>query len=311
MLTARLDDYLAHLRLAGRSAHTLRAYAADLRDFLGVVASLGVERAEQLTLRHLRHYVAHRRDGPHHDSERSFARRLSAVRSFLDHLVEAGELGNNPARTLRRPRKRKSLPKVLSQDEVLRLLEAPAKEGFLGLRDRAILEVLYSAGLRVSELVSLEMDDLRSDGSLLVLGKRNKERLGLLGRHARRALDRYLPERAQLLRRLELLDPQAVFLNRRGTPLSARSVGRLLERHCAVVGMPDAASPHTLRHSFATHLLERGADLRVVQELLGHEQVTTTQIYTHLTAGRLRRIYDQAHPRARGSAPPKTRRARR
>jgi integrase/recombinase XerC len=171
----------------------------------------------------------------------------------------------------------------------------------VGLRDRALLVVLYSGGLRVAELVGLRRGDLRDDGTVLVHGKGSKDRLAIVGRPAQRALDRYWPERSRLLARTGREDPGIVFLNYRGTPLSDRSVGRLVKRYCARAGLPEGVSPHTLRHSFATHMLERGADLRSVQELLGHEQVTTTQIYTHLSSRRLREIYRQAHPRARGS----------
>jgi site-specific recombinase XerD len=295
-----LDAFLEELELKGRSQHTLRAYSGDLVDFLSLLQRLRVRRPGEIQLFHLRRFLQHRREEAGHDSDRSVARRLSAVRTFLRYLQKQGILSNNPALGLRTPRRRRTLPRVFTQKEVLLLLEAPASGGFLGRRDRAILEVLYSAGLRVSELVGLSLEHLEDRGTLRVTGKRDKQRLAILGQPAQQALDLYLSERKRLLRSSKS-PPPAVFLNYRGTPLSARSVGRLLTRYCQQVGLAVLGSPHTLRHSFATHLLERGADLRTVQELLGHEQVTTTQIYTHLTGSRLREIYQQAHPRARPS----------
>lgn len=295
---AHLDAFLEELRLKGRSPHTLRAYAHDLVDFLTLLQHAGVRRPTEIRLLHLREFVQHRRDGAGRDSERSLARRLSAVRTYLRYLERQGHLPDNPVGALRTPRKRRKLPKVFSQQEILRLLEAPARGGFLGLRDRAILEILYSTGARVSELVGMTVAGLRADGTISVLGKRNKERLALLGRPARAALDAYLPARSKLLRQLGQ-ESSALLLNRRGTQLTSRSVGRIVERYCAEAGLPARGSPHTLRHSFATHLLEEGADLRTVQELLGHEQVTTTQIYTHLSGQQLREIYERAHPRSR------------
>lgn len=296
-----LDAFLAELELRQRSPHTLRAYSQDLVDFLELVRHLGVEQPRQITLQHLRRFVHHRRDGAGHDSERSLARRLAAVRSFLRFLEREGEIEGNPALALRLPRRRRTLPKVFSSADVGALLAAPAGDDFAARRDRALLEVLYSAGLRVSELAGLTLDRIEGDGELRVLGKRRKERIGLLGAPARAALADYLAARAQLLEERGR-ESRHLFLNRRGGPLSTRSVHRTVAGHLLRAGVTAPGSPHTLRHSFATHLLERGADLRTVQELLGHEQVTTTQIYTHLSARRLREVYDTAHPRARRPA---------
>lgn len=297
VLFAYLDEFLADLKLKGRSPHTLRAYERDVIDFLTLMKHIGVGTANQIEVLQLRRYVQHRRDGAGRDSERSVGRRLSAVRTYLSYLQRHGVIDGNPALALRAPKQRRKLPKVFSQVEVGRLLVAPKAEGYLGRRDRAILEVLYSGGLRVSELTGLALGDLREDGILRVLGKRSKERLGVLGKPAQRAVSAYREERRKLLKRVHR-DGQALFLNYRGTPLTPRSVGRMVERYCREAGLATRGSPHTLRHSFATHLLEQGADLRSVQELLGHEQVTTTQIYTHLSGSRLREIYDRAHPRA-------------
>jgi integrase/recombinase XerC len=298
-----LDAFLEELGLRGRSPHTRRAYEQDLVDFLELATHLGVRTPDQITLLHLRRFVQHRREGGGRDSERSVARRLSAVRSFLAFLVRQGHLASNPALALRAPRQRKTLPKVFTAQDVQKLLAQPEGDGFAALRDRAVMEVLYSAGLRVSELAGLKLDDLRPDGTVIVLGKRGKERLGLLGAPARRALAAYLSRRLTLLRERDRTTDR-VFLNQRGTPLTTRSVHRVVVGRLARAGVTARGSPHTLRHSFATHLLERGADLRTVQELLGHEQVTTTQIYTHLSGRRLREVYDRAHPRGarRGDA---------
>ncbi len=298
VLFKHIDSFLEELRIRGRSPHTLRAYEHDVVDFCTLMHQLGHEDPRRLDVLTLRRYVRHRREPPHRDSEKSLARRLSSVRGFLDFLERQGELEGNPAAALRAPRKRSRLPKVFNEAEIRRLLETPEGQGFLPARNRALLEVMYSAGVRVSELVGLRHEDFRGDGTVLVHGKRNKERLALLGEPAQKALVTYLEKRRELLAEKALEDPQFVFLNYRGTPLSARSVGRLVARCCQAAGIATPGSPHTLRHSFATHLLDHGADLRTVQELLGHEQVTTTQIYTHLSGRRLREVYERAHPRA-------------
>jgi integrase/recombinase XerC len=216
----------------------------------------------------------------------------------------------NVAAALRSPKRRRTLPEPLTKEEVLRLVAAPQGDGFLTSRARAVLEVLYSAGLRVHELSGLDLGqvDLQR-GVLRVRGKGRKERLAFLGAPARDALSRYLAVR-QLEPRLRVSD--AVFVNRRGGRLSVRGVERVVEDQLAVAGLAGRGTPHTLRHSFATHLLDAGADLRTVQEMLGHADLATTQIYTHVTARRLRDAYDTAHPRARrtggrGSAPPGSR----
>jgi len=202
----------------------------------------------------------------------------------------------NPADGLRGPRQDKKLPHFLSVEEIGRLLEAPPASDPAGLRDRAILETLYSAGLRVSELTGMNVDDLDLDSSTItVRGKGKRERLALLGGAALQAIRDWLAQRETLT--LGTKRP-AVFLNQRGGRLTSRSVGRLLEKYLAQAGLDPRTSPHTLRHSFATHLLDRGADIRGVQELLGHRNLTTTQIYTHVTTQRLRESYDKAHPRA-------------
>lgn len=310
---ALLDAFLEELKLRSRSPHTLRAYRSDLRDFGELLGRLGVASPRQIALIHVRRWVQHRREEGGRDGERSVARRLSALRTFFKFLEREGELSGNPAALVRAPKRRAALPKVFAQADVDRLLAhgaAPAA-GERGraprhvLRDRAVLEVLYSAGLRVAELCALRLTDLRDDGTLLVHGKRRKQRLAVLGRPAERALAEWLPQRARLVKLAKLSAPasDAVFLNPGGRPLSTRAIHRIVARGLRRSGVAAPGSPHTLRHSFATHLLERGADLRTVQELLGHEQVTTTQVYTHLSGRRLREVYDQAHPRSRTAAP--------
>jgi integrase/recombinase XerC len=308
---ALLDAFFEELKLRGRSPHTLRAYQSDLRDFGALLVRLGVAVPRAISLVHVRRWVQHRREGGGRDSERSVARRLSALRSFFKFLERQGELEGNPAALVRAPKRRAVLPHVFAQADVDRLLapkDAPTA-GARGraplhvVRDRAVLEVLYSAGLRVSELCALELGDLRDDATLLVHGKRGKQRIAVLGKPALRALEAWLPLRARLAKR-SAPAPDAVFLNPAGRKLSTRAIHRIVARGLRRSGITAPGSPHTLRHSFATHLLERGADLRTVQELLGHEQVTTTQIYTHLSGRRLREVYDKAHPRSRAAAAP-------
>jgi integrase/recombinase XerC len=226
------------------------------------------------------------------------ARRLAAVRSFGKYLCRQSILAINPAQGLRGPRPDKQLPHFLTVADVQILLAAPSDAGWAGRRDRAILETLYSAGLRVSELVGLDLDDADlNDGVATVRGKGKKERLALLGPAAVAAVNDWLPERAAIL---ELCRKQtgAVFLNKNGGRLTTRSVGRLLTKYLQQAGLDPRTSPHTLRHSFATHLLNAGADIRGVQELLGHKSLNTTQVYTHVTTQRLQESYQKAHPRA-------------
>jgi len=205
-------------------------------------------------------------------------------------------LSANPADGLRGPRQDKKLPHFLAVDAISKLLEAPTSASALGLRDRAILDSLYSAGLRVSELTGLNVDDLDLDSGLAtVRGKGKRERLALFGPKALKAIKHWLEAREELNRKKS----DAVFLNKNGTRLTSRSVGRLLEKYLARAGLDRRTSPHTLRHSFATHLLDRGADIRGVQELLGHRSLATTQIYTHVTTQRLQESYQKAHPRAK------------
>ncbi|RLB55101.1 MAG: tyrosine recombinase XerC [Deltaproteobacteria bacterium] len=245
---------------------------------------------------HLRGWLAERH---RNSSPRSTGRQLAAVRGFYRFCRRRGWITDNPAERLRSPSLERRLPGHLDPDQILALLAAPDGNDALAVRDRAILEVLYSSGLRVSELTGLDLQQLDLEAATVrVLGKGAKERLVPLTGKALAALRQWLPRRQQLLQRAARADEQALFLNYRGGRLSARSVRRRLDRAIIKAGLLHHVSPHTLRHTFATHLLQAGADLRSIQELLGHASLSTTQIYTHVETSKLLEVYDRAHPRA-------------
>jgi integrase/recombinase XerC len=229
----------------------------------------------------------------------SVARRLASLRSFYRYAQREGLAGSNPAKPLRNPRRDRKLPHFLSTEEIGKLLATPSAKSASGLRDRAILETMYSAGLRVSEAVAINDEDIDFDNELVrVRGKGRRERLAPLGSYAIKAIETW--------RKARKLDPRGakpratpLFVNKFGRRLTTRSVARMLEKHLAAAGLDGRTTPHTLRHSFATHLLDRGADIRSVQELLGHKSLITTQIYTHVSTAGLRAAYERAHPRAR------------
>jgi integrase/recombinase XerC len=298
-----LAEFLRHLALEKRASElTVKSYREDLtqaKDFLRT--QLGGGGLEKVTSRNLRAWLVWLHEQGYAKS--TVARRLAAVRSWFRFLCRRGELPANPAEGLRGPRQEKKLPHFLPEEALAKLLAAPSAESLLGRRDRAILEALYAAGLRVSELTGLNLADLdRGEGLATVRGKGKKERLVFFGERALEALDAWLLARSALLASLNrqpaAKHQQAVFLNKNGTRLTSRSVGRLLAKYLALSGLDAAASPHSLRHSFATHLLDRGADIRSVQELLGHRSLATTQIYTHVSTKRLNDSYRKAHPRA-------------
>ena len=289
-----IADYLAHLALErALSPRTVDAYGRDLRQFAGWVTErgLGLSEVEPATIRD---YLGRRRDLGL--SPRSAARALSALRGLFRYLAVEDRLGADPTATLRSPELWRSMPEVLSGDEIERLLRAPDPSTVLGLRDRAMIETLYAAGLRVSEMVGLTTDRIRLDpGYVRVVGKGSKERLVPLGRAAAEWIDRYQEgSRPELDRhhRPEL------FLNHRGGRLTRQGFWKILRNHGRAAGITTHLSPHIVRHSFATHLVEHGADLRAVQMMLGHSALSTTEIYTHVARERLRRLYDQMHPRA-------------
>jgi integrase/recombinase XerC len=295
-----LAEFLRHLGLEKNSSvNTVKSYREDLTqavEFFGTKLGVASPRPQQLSTRLLRAYLAFLHEQGYARS--TIARRLAAVRSWCRFLCRQGTLANNPATGLRGPRQEKKLPRFFSREEMGQLLEMPPADTPLGTRDRAILETLYSAGLRVSELVGLNLTDLDLDeGLATVRGKGRKERLALLGPPATAAIHTWLPNRQALAGPRADTQP-ALFLNKRGTRLTTRSVGRLLAKYLAQAGLDPEASPHTLRHSFATHLLDAGADIRSVQELLGHRSLGTTQMYTHVSTQRLRDSYHKAHPRA-------------
>jgi integrase/recombinase XerC len=292
-----LAEYLRHLALEkNASAHTVKSYREDLTQAIGFFTErLGKATPARLTARLMRAYLAWLSEQGY--AKTTIARRIAAVRSWCRFLCRQGTLTVNPAEGLRGPRQDKKLPHFLRPEELTRLLDTPAADTPLGSRDRAILETLYSAGLRVSELTQLNLQDVDFDSGLAtVRGKGKRERLALLGPPCLEALRRWLPLR-QTIGRTDLKSVP-LFVNKRGTRLTSRSVGRMLVKYLALAGLDPRTSPHTLRHSFATHLLDAGADIRSVQELLGHRSLTTTQIYTHVTTSRMRESYHKAHPRA-------------
>lgn len=297
MGAAPLDEWLASLA-DGRQAspHTLRAYRGDVAALLDFARAQGVADARRVDTLLLREWLASL-PAP---SRATLARKQAAARGFFGWLLRAGRIAADPTAPLRTPRRGRHLPSVLDEAAVARLLAAPDPAEGSGLRDRALLETLYSAGLRVEECSRLDLVDIDlPGGSVHVQGKGRKERLGLLGRPAQDALAAWLPARTALLAARRRLSEPALFVNARdGGRLTVRSILRLVKHYAGLAGLPAETSPHTLRHSFATHLLDRGADLRVVQELLGHESLSTTQVYTHVSIGRLKDVYERAHPRA-------------
>ena len=299
-LVKQFLTYVEHER--NFSEHTVRSYTADLVQFVAFLAGADEAAAEDpaladrirgVTTLDLRAYLAQLRRAEY--SRATVARKIATLRSFYKFLARQGHVLRNPVKVIRTPRQEKRLPKFLDPAEIERLLSAPKGKDLLSLRDAAMLEILYSTGMRVSELVGLDLEDIDPIGEVVrVRGKGRRERLAPLGSYAITALNRYLGARAEA----DVHDAKAVFINRHGQRLNARSVRRKLAKYLALAGLDPHVSPHTLRHSFATHMLERGADLRAVQELLGHRSLSTTQIYTHVTAGRMKEIYEAAHPRA-------------
>jgi integrase/recombinase XerD len=289
-----LNRYLESLALErGLSSRTVQAYGGDIRRLCEALEGAGTAplHADQEDVAAYLRALRRRGRAP-----RSLARTLVSVRAFYDHLVETGERSDNPAVNLTPPRLWRKLPRVLSESEVETLLAIPDPKDDLGLRDKAMLELLYATGMRVSELVELELGQLRLEfGFIVVQGKGDKERVVPVGEQAETWLSRYLRE---VRPRLATGRHDRVFVNRFGRPLSRQGFWKKLRNYCLEAGI-EAISPHVMRHSFATHLLEHGADLRSVQIMLGHADISTTQIYTHIHAQRLRSLYDQYHPRSR------------
>jgi integrase/recombinase XerC len=295
-----VSRFLQYLQVERNASDlTIKSYREDLAHlatFLTEANGGSAPAAESITTLDLRGYVAALHEAGY--AKTSIARHLASMRSFFRFGQRDGWTKSNPAKPLRNPRKPRDLPHFLSSEDVGKLLEAPPANRPFGLRDRAMLETMYSAGLRVSELVGLNDDDVdKSAGIVRVRGKGRKERLAPVGSYAHKALARWLDER-KLAESLRKSPSPPIFTNKFGKRLTTRSVGRLLEKHIETAGLDRRTTPHTLRHSFATHLLDRGADIRSVQELLGHKSLGTTQIYTHLSTANLRKVYEKAHPRA-------------
>jgi integrase/recombinase XerC len=307
LLNDLIEQFIEYLRNQKRySLHTIRNYQIDLRQFSEFVA-LNEARSEgensdagigMIDSQVIRTYL-----GSIYERFRrsTIARKLSAVRSFFLFLERKGLTKWNPAADIATPKLEKYMPVYLLVDEVFRLLERPEREKPLGLRDLAILEVLYSCGFRVSELKALTISSIDFDERLVrVIGKGDKERIVPIGRQALQAVRNYL-EATQYLRRrqVDISRGEPLFINFRGGALTGRSIGRIIKKYAIESGLTADVSPHSMRHTFATHLLDGGADLRAVQELLGHESLSTTQKYTHVSLDRLMEVYDKAHPRSR------------
>ncbi|MCO8120205.1 tyrosine recombinase XerC [Stieleria sp. TO1_6] len=278
---------------------TIKSYREDLFSFVDWLQTTrgSVPQPDTLSPQDLRAFQAALQAADY--ARTSIARKLAALRSFYKFAMREGIATSNPAKPLRNPRRQRTLPHVLSDTEIGSLLIAPPGDKVDGLRDRAILETMYSAGLRVSELVGLQDGDIDADQQIVrVRGKGRKERISPLGSFAVKAIAAYATRRQRSDKSNAMGRQAPVFVNRFGNQLTTRSIGRMLEKHLAVAGLDARTSPHTLRHSFATHLLDRGADIRSVQELLGHKSLATTQIYTHVSAASLRQVYERAHPRA-------------
>jgi tyrosine recombinase XerC len=268
------------------SRHTIINYSLDLADFKKFLGDSAIEAVDYLTLRK---YLAVLKGK--NLSARTIARHLSVLRSFFKFLTREGYLKNNPTLSISTPKQEKRLPSFLTEEEITRLIESALPKDERGSRDKAILETFYSTGIRISELVELDIPDIDFIGGIIkVMGKGKKERIVPIGEQAIAAIRAYLDKRKK--------QADTLFLNKSGQRITTRGVRYIVKKYIRIASIKQGVSPHTLRHSFATHLLNRGADLRSVQELLGHANLSTTQIYTHLTTERLRDVYDKAHPRA-------------
>ncbi len=335
--SAIVQQFINYLKYEKRfSEHTAKCYGADLRQFSGflhgasavrhaaydgvgltdelhslsqsqshggiatVVADETVTQIDQLLLsvqtNDVRSYLSFLNDKQY--SKATIARKLATLRSFYKFFVKINRLGSNPVTPVRTPKQEKKLPRFLEYDEVKKLLDTPPVNNWLGARDKAILETLYSTGMRVSELVALNMDDIDFLGEVVrIRGKGKKERISPISTSVLQVIQHYMEFRNKRAQSNSNFDSKVLFVNKHGRRLSTRSVRRKMDKYLKMAGMDISISPHTLRHSFATHMLNNGADLRSVQELLGHQSLSTTQIYTHLTTKKLKEVYDNAHPR--------------
>ncbi|GAC1396458.1 MAG: tyrosine recombinase XerC [Pyrinomonadaceae bacterium] len=304
-----LAQFFEHLRYERNvSEHTLRNYSIDLGQFYDYLAPINAQtgvRGRDIDVRQIDHLTIREWMATLHTAQKkktSIARKIAALRTFFQFLVREGVVELNPARLVNTPRLEKKLPSHLSVEDAVRFIETPDTTSDLGKRDRAILELLYGTGVRVSELVKLNLRDVDFKGKLVrVTGKRRKQRIVPFGDPALHALLHYLTEaRPAFLNNASAVerDEEVVFLNYQGTRITTRSVGRMVDKYITICAGIHNISPHSLRHSFATHLLDSGADLRDIQELLGHVRLSTTQIYTHVSMEKLIEIYDRSHPKA-------------
>jgi integrase/recombinase XerC len=324
--SAVVCEFLSYLKFERHfSIHTAKCYGADLDQFAGFLqnetnasadhdasgswsehpAATATATQSQTTVEQsifaadantIRKYMAHM--GQRDYSRATTARKLATLRSFYKFLVKRNYVTSNPVISIKTPKQEKKLPRFLEYEEVQRLLNAPPTSTWLGARDRAILETLYSTGMRVSELVALNMEDVDFLGEVIhIRGKGKKERISPIGSSALQAIQHYIEFRNKRMANDSSFDAKVLFANKHGQRLSTRSVRRKMDKYLKEAGLDPAISPHTLRHSFATHMLNNGADLRSVQELLGHQSLSTTQVYTHVTTSRMKQVYDDAHPR--------------
>ena len=293
----RIQQFLDYLKIEkNASSYTISAYRKDIVQFIGFLQQRNLCRTlddlGHITPAQIRIYLVQFQKRDYSKATR--ARKISSLRNFFRYLVREGYLKNNPIMAISLPKRDKKLPIFLDRKEVVRLLEAPSSDGLQGLRDRAILETLYSTGIRVSELTGLNIRDIDFTAEALkVRGKGKKERLVPVGTPAIMSIKRYIDKGEG-----SNGDKIPAFLNRFGRRLTSRSVRRIVNKYMMQTALQEHISPHTLRHTFATHMLDAGANLRVVQELLGHKSISTTQIYTHVTPERLKQVYDKTHPRA-------------
>ncbi len=324
--SAVVEQFLQYLKFEKRfSEHTAKCYGADLTQFTafllngsngsgansvsaghpeaGAATAVATQTEQEIDQRLLgvdandaRSYLTYLNERAY--SKATIARKLATLRSFYKYLVKTNRCSANPLIAIRTPKQEKKLPRFLEYEEVKRLLETPPTDSWLGARDRAILETLYSTGVRVSELVALNMDDIDFLSEVIhIRGKGKKERITPISSSALQAIQHYMEYRNKRAQNNSHFDSKVLFVNKHGHRLSTRSVRRKMDKYLKMAGLDPAISPHTLRHSFATHMLNNGADLRSVQELLGHQSLSTTQVYTHLTTRKLKDVYENAHPR--------------
>ena len=330
-----IQQFLDYLKFERRfSEHTAKCYGADLTQFgeflvsssesshidnepisssdhhggsATAVATAVQQHVDELLLSagtdSVRSYLAYLNEKQY--SKATIARKLATLRSFYKFLVKRNQITSNPVVAVRTPKQDKKLPRFLEYEEIKKLLDTPSLNNWLGARDRAIMETLYSTGIRVSELVALNMDDIDFLGEVVhIRGKGKKERIAPIGSSALQVIQHYMEYRNKRAQNNANFDTKVLFVNKHGKRLSTRSVRRKMDKYLKMAGLDPAISPHTLRHSFATHMLNNGADLRSVQELLGHQSLSTTQVYTHLTTTKLKDVYENAHPRSGDNGEP-------